>query len=61
MKLRNKTNKELQKIVEKDYGIKMSEGEANELGSSLLRISRLALIALARKNSQSNKSNVNKK
>ena len=49
MQLKSKTIKELQKIVKKDYGAEISEEHADTLGMSLLRLARLALIALARK------------
>lgn len=48
MELKRKTIEELKKIMEKDYGVSLSDGEVNELGSSLLHLSKLALIALAR-------------
>jgi hypothetical protein len=49
MKLKSKTIKELQKIIKKDYGKEISEEHADELGFRLLRLARLALTALARK------------
>ena len=49
MQLKSKTIKELQRIVKKDYGEEISEEHADTLGMSLLRLARLALIALARK------------
>lgn len=43
MKLKQKTTKELQEIIERDYGQKINEDEAQELGTSLLRLTKLAL------------------
>lgn len=50
MRLRDKTIKELQDIIKKDYGQKLSKEQASELGISLLKLTKLALAALARKN-----------
>jgi hypothetical protein len=49
MQLKSKTIKELQRIVKKDYGAEISEEHADVLGMSLLRLARLALTALSRK------------
>jgi len=49
MRLKDKTTKELQDIIRKDYGQKISKEQASELGISLLKLTRLALTALARK------------
>lgn len=43
MNLKKKTIQDLQKIIKRDYGQILSEEEANELGTSLLRLTRLAL------------------
>lgn len=43
-----KAIKELQKIIKKDYGKKISMEHAAKLGHSLLRLSRVGLSALAR-------------
>lgn len=48
MDLPKKALKQLQNILEKDYGRKVSEEVANELGTSLLRLTRIGLAALAR-------------
>jgi len=48
MRLKDKTTKELQSIIKKDYGQKISKEQASELGISLLKLTRLALTALAR-------------
>jgi len=48
MDLKTQTIEELKKIVKKDYGVLLSDGEVNELGSSLLHLTRLSLVALAR-------------
>lgn len=46
--LKKKIIQDLQKIIKRDYGQSLSEKEANELGISLLRLTRLGLIAQAR-------------
>jgi flagellin-specific chaperone FliS len=43
MPLSDRSIKELQEIIKRDYGQTLSEEEANELGTSLLRLTRLAL------------------
>ena len=48
MELKTQTIEELKKIIEKDYGILLSNNELNELGSSLLHLTKLSLVALAR-------------
>jgi len=48
MKLRQNAIKDLQEIMQRDYGIALSESEASILGSSLLRLSMVARIALNR-------------
>ncbi len=52
MELKARTIEELKKIVEKDYGVFISNAEANKLGLSLLRLTRLATAALARTEEQ---------
>lgn len=49
MNLSSKSIRELKGILEKDYGQHLSDEDAQELGVSLLRISRVALGVLARK------------
>ena len=46
--LKRKTVEDLKKIIEKDYKISITDNEAKELGFSLLRLSKLATIGLAR-------------
>jgi len=48
MELKTQTIKELKQIVEKDYGVLLSDDEAKELGVSILKLTRLGLTALAR-------------
>lgn len=43
MTLSEKAIKNLQKIIEKDYGQTLNEEDANELGTSLLRLTKIAL------------------
>lgn len=43
MSLSEKSIKELRDIIKRDYGQSLSEEEANEIGISLLRLTRLAL------------------
>lgn len=45
MHLKKRTIQDLQIIIKRDYGQTLSEEEANELGISLLRLTRLALTA----------------
>lgn len=42
MELTVKARKELQKVVQSDYGVALSNTQANKLGVSLLRLTRLA-------------------
>ena len=49
IRLKDKTIKELQDIIRKNYGKKISKEQASEFGVSLLKLTRLALGALARK------------
>jgi len=48
LELKKKTIEGFKKIMEKDYGVKLSDDEADEFGSSLLRLTRLALRATVR-------------
>jgi hypothetical protein len=48
MRLKKKTIEDFQKIIKRDYGQILSEEEVNELGTSLLRLTKLALTAQAR-------------
>jgi len=48
MKLKKQTIEELKKIIKQDYGVLINDDEAIEIGSSLLKLTRLALVALAR-------------
>lgn len=48
MRLKKKTIEDFQKIIKRDYGQILNEEEANEFGTSLLRLTRLALTAQAR-------------
>lgn len=48
MNLKSKSIKTLQEIVQRDYGTSLSDAEAQDFGVSLLRLSRLARVALAR-------------
>lgn len=43
MQLKAKTIKELQEIMRRDYSNRISKEDANELGSRLLRLTRLVL------------------
>lgn len=47
--LKRKTIEDLKKIVERDYKVSITDNEAKELGLSLLRLSKLAIIGLARR------------
>lgn len=55
MKLKQKTTKELQEIIKRDYCQEINESEAQELGTSLLRLTRIALTAQARSIEKSEK------
>jgi hypothetical protein len=46
--LSQKTVEELQKIMDCDYGVAITDSQAQELGVSLLRLTRVAISALAR-------------
>jgi hypothetical protein len=52
--LKKQTIESLKKILEKDYKISINETDANSLGVSLLRLSRLALVGLARAKEREN-------
>lgn len=54
MELKTQTIKELKQIVEKDYGVLLSDDEAKELGISILKLTRLGLTALARADEKKN-------
>ncbi len=43
MDLKKQTIEELKGVVKKDYGVLLSDSEANEFGSSLLRLTRLTI------------------
>jgi hypothetical protein len=57
--LRQKTTDELKRIIEKDYHVSITDAHAKVLGLSLLRLARLAMIALAR--AEEKKQNENSK
>ena len=48
MELKKTTIENLKKIIHQDYGVELSDEQANELGYSLLRLTKLAIVALAR-------------
>lgn len=48
MKLPSKALKEFKAIIKKDYGKDISDADAQELGISLLRLTRVALSATVR-------------
>ncbi len=48
MNLRKQTIDSLRTILEKDYGVSVNETDTNSLGVSILRLSNLAITALAR-------------
>lgn len=48
MKLKPKAIEELKEIMKRDYGAVLSDSEAGELGGSLLRLTKMAGVALAR-------------
>ncbi len=50
--LPSKARRELKEIIARDYGVMISDDQAEELGVSLLRITRVGLAALARANDQ---------
>jgi len=53
MELKKSTIAELRKIIEKDYGVLLSDEQLNEIGISLLRLTRSALsIDFAREDGQ---------
>lgn len=48
MELKQKTIEELKEIMAKDYGTSLSDEQASEFGTAMLRLTRLATTALAR-------------
>ena len=48
MELKKSTAEKLKTIVEKDYGVLLTDEQANELGVILLRLTRVGVTALAR-------------
>ena len=56
MQFKKQTTEELKKIIRNDYCISLSENETEELGTSLLKITRLGLTALARADEMKNSS-----
>jgi hypothetical protein len=48
MQLKKKTLQEFRDIIGRDSGVLISDHQANELGISLLRLTRVAVAALAR-------------
>lgn len=48
MNLTGNTKQKLQEVMLRDYGVSLSEEEANKFGQSLLRLTRIAIVALAR-------------
>lgn len=48
MSLKSKTITDLQKIMRDDYGKKLTRKDANDLGKSLLFLSRLGISVLTR-------------
>lgn len=48
MRLKEKTIKELQDIIKREYGQEITEEDAQKLGGSLLRLTKLALTSQAR-------------
>lgn len=42
MELSSKARKELQQVIQRDYGVRLTDVEANQLGVSLLRLTKLA-------------------
>lgn len=57
MQLKDKTIKELQEIIKKDYGKEISKEEGNEFGGRLLRLIRIALNVMTRKRKEGNPGN----
>jgi hypothetical protein len=55
MELKKSTTEKLKTIVEKDYGVLLSDEQVNELGGILLRLTRLALSnSISKKRSMQN-------
>ena len=47
MRLKTQSVKELQAILKRDYGRDVSEEEAQKIGASLLRLTRIAIRTMA--------------
>jgi hypothetical protein len=45
MQLKAKSLEDLKTIIQRDYGVDLADEDANQLGSSLLKLSRLAITA----------------
>jgi len=48
VKIKEKTINEIIKIIENDYGVLLTADQANNLSISLLRLTKLAMVVLAR-------------
>lgn len=48
MKLKSRTIQDFRMIIEKDYGIIVTDQDAQKLAASLLRLTKLALIVISR-------------
>lgn len=57
--LTKKAREELKMILRKDYGQDVSDEDAEELGVSLLRLTRVSLQVLARKHEKETKEKAN--
>ena len=57
--LNKKATDELKQILKSDYGQNISTEQAEELGASLLRLTRVGLSALARKHEKEEKKKIN--
>ncbi len=55
--LTKKAKDELRAIITKDYGVQISDEDAEELGVSLLRLTRVALQVRAREYEKEKKAN----
>lgn len=53
MELKKATIQDLKKIIHKDYGVEISDEQINEFGCSLLRLTKVVIIALARADEKS--------
>jgi aldehyde:ferredoxin oxidoreductase len=56
MQLKKQTIEDLKKIMAADYGADLNEEELTTLGSTLLRLTRIATAALARAGEKKNSS-----